>query len=347
MSNPALILKDLVIPFGGNSGLEGISLTADRGGVVAILGPSGSGKTTLLRAVAGLSPTTAGEIIVADQDVTELPPERRRVVYLHQTPLLFPHLKVEDNIGFPMRLRRVPRTESNDRISQLLQQFQITDLAGRYPAGLSGGQKHRVALARAVAADPQVLLLDEPLTGLDPGLRNDMVEVLESLRGGSAAVLLVTHDLDDAGRLADKAIVILDRKIAQSGPPATVYGQPDTLAVAEFLHIPNQINGYWSSEGGFQSPFPAFTGARVLCEPGPAVAVFPPNAVVIDSEGSIPAVCHSLRPQPSGGVLSLDTAAGRILAVIPPQNCPHPGETVKIKMVAERITVFGQPAPVI
>ena len=179
-------------------------LSISRSGVnsgecLAVLGVSGSGKSSLLRTLAGLQPTIRGTVMVNGQDVSSLPPERRGVVYLHQEPVLFPHLSVLDNVAFPMTVRGVGKELAMDRAVEWLQRLQVFGVSGLAPESLSGGQRHRVALARALCADPAVLLLDEPLASLDPAVRRDVREALQEARAASgAAMVLVTHDLDDA-----------------------------------------------------------------------------------------------------------------------------------------------------
>ncbi len=242
---PALELQALDVPFGAApaaAGLRGISLQIAPGERVAIVGPSGAGKTTLLRAIAGLTPTTGGVVRGDGADMTGAPPERRGCAYLHQSPVLFPHLDVFENIAFPLRVRRVSRQDVAARVASLLALLQLDGLGGRRTDAVSGGQRHRIALARALAADPRALLLDEPLAALDPTLRDDVRETLARLSGpGLPALLLVTHDFDDAALLADRVLVLLDGSIAQDDQPARLFARPATLAVARFLGIPNQL----------------------------------------------------------------------------------------------------------
>ena len=176
---------------------------------MALLGPSGVGKTSLLRAIAGLGTLSSGTVLVDGRDVTAAPPDGRGIVYMHQSPSLFPHLSVLDNVAFPLEVRGVSRSEAaRPTAAELLARVQLRPAASRPPSTLSGGQRHRVALARALAADPAVLLLDEPFASLDPELRAEVREAVVDLleRGEGPAVVLVTHDVDEAAGLADRLV---------------------------------------------------------------------------------------------------------------------------------------------
>jgi putative spermidine/putrescine transport system ATP-binding protein len=239
------------VSFGAKVGLDDVMLCAARGERVALLGPSGVGKTSLLRAIAGLGGLVAGTVTVDGRDVTAAPPERRGVVYMHQAPSLFPHLSVLDNVAFPLEVRGVSRGDARTRARDLLDRVQLGSLAMRPSTTLSGGQRHRAALARALAADPSVLLLDEPFSSLDPELRADVrtavIELLAERTG--PAIVLVTHDVDDAAGLADRLVVLLDGRIAQDAPPSDLLAAPQSLAVARFLGLTNLIRGSRGANG--------------------------------------------------------------------------------------------------
>lgn len=231
-----LVVQNLSVPFGTRPGLRDISLRVARGERLVIVGPSGAGKTSLLRGIAGLTDVTRGSISIGGRDVTQVPPEQRGAVYMHQTPLLFPHLNVFENVAFPLRVRGVGSVELRDRVNDSLAKVQINAFATRAPQTLSGGQQHRVALARAVISRPQLLLLDEPFSSLDPNLRDDVRDALVALQTAfQLSVLLVTHDIDEASRLADRIAVMIDGDILQTGSPADVFEAPATLAIAAAL----------------------------------------------------------------------------------------------------------------
>jgi ABC-type sulfate/molybdate transport systems ATPase subunit len=233
------------VRFGARVGLSGIELHVGRGERAALLGPSGVGKTSLLRAIAGLDPLSAGTVHVDGRDVTCAQPEQRGVVYMHQAASLFPHLSVLDNVAFPLDVRGVPRAEARTRAMAIVERVRLGPLASRAPATLSGGQRHRAALARALAADPAVLLLDEPFSSLDPELRAEVRDAVVELLGDRVgpAVVVVTHDIDEAAGLADGLTILLDGGIAQAGPPGAVLRSPASLPVARFIGVDNILPG--------------------------------------------------------------------------------------------------------
>ncbi|MCA1783332.1 MAG: ABC transporter ATP-binding protein [Dermatophilaceae bacterium] len=212
-----------------------IDLTVPAGSMTAVLGPSGSGKSTLLRVVAGLLPAASGEVSVDGRAVTGVPPERRGIAMMFQKPHLFPHLSVLDNVAYADRIRGRSRTEARAAALQMLDLVHLSELASRHPRELSGGQEQRVALARALAADPAVLLLDEPFSALDTELRSAMHALLADIRASVApTILLVTHDLAEASS-ADTVAVLVAGRLIQNAPVETLYRDPAERAVARLL----------------------------------------------------------------------------------------------------------------
>ncbi len=261
---------------GYHLGLVDLSFCVKSGECLAVLGVSGSGKSSLLRTLAGLQPTIRGTVMVNGADVSTQPPERRGVVYLHQEPVLFPHLSVLDNVAFPMTVRGVDKEVAMRRAVDWLQRLHAGNVIGFYPEALSGGQRHRVALARALCADPAVLLLDEPLASLDPAVRRDVREALQEARAASgAAMVLVTHDLDDALAVATH-IAAIERFGQLSAPasPAAILEQPPSLETARVLGVYAEVHGeaFASPSGnvfrwiGGELPAPqAAVGSAVAC----------------------------------------------------------------------------------
>jgi len=326
-TTPALEARELSVPFGSDPGLAGISFRVGRGERFVLVGSSGAGKTSLLRALSGSGPLTAGSVLVEGRDVTHEAPEKRGMVLLSQKPLLFPHLSVFENVAFPLRVRGVSRRETQERVREALASVRLESFGPRRPQSLSGGQAHRIALARAVVARPPVLLLDEPLTSLDPSLREEVREsILAVQEEYEPAVVLVTHDLHEAGRMAHFIGVILEGSLAQVAPPGELFRNPVSEAVARALGIPNSVPGLvtergalvvggWrltSGSGGFSADPWQEAGGR------PVRLVFGPDAGRLAKRGSggIPVRVEELRHHPQG-------AAARVTVLHP---SPGPAE---------------------
>jgi putative spermidine/putrescine transport system ATP-binding protein len=214
------------------------------GAYCCILGPSGSGKTSTRRLIAGHVKISSGDILIADQVVNDLPPARRGTAMLFHSYALFPHLSVVDNVAFSLHMRGVPKAERRSQAMRVVERVHMKPYAERLPAQLSGGQQQRVALARALITNPQVLLLDEPLSALDPFLRVKMREELKRLQLELGLTFIhVTHSQDEAMALADLMVVMIDGRIAQSGSPREVFDRPSTAFVARFIGGHNVIPG--------------------------------------------------------------------------------------------------------
>lgn len=345
----ALVVERLAVPFGVGAGLTDVCFGIAAGARLAIVGPSGVGKTTLLRAVAGLAPTTAGRILVAGRDVTSIAPERRDVVYLHQTPVLFEHLSVGENVAFPLRIRRLPDDAVRSRVAAALAAVQLDGLERRAPHALSGGQRHRVALARAMAARPAALLLDEPLAALDPALRDEVrAAILDAQVGSGAAMALVTHDFDDAGVLADEVAVLLDGGIAQRGRPAELFAHPASLAVARLLGVYQTLQGRVRGDGGVECALGTVPLATSLPEGAAAIVAFRAEALRVVTSGGGPCTARArivaVRHRPHGAslVLRLESApeAPTLEAPAEPFVAPAPGTLVGVVLDPRGTRVF-------
>jgi ABC-type sugar transport system ATPase subunit len=222
--------------------LEGLDLSIRKGEFVALLGSSGCGKTTLLRAIAGFVQPSAGSIAVAGRDVTRQPPDKRGMALVFQSYALWPHMTVAQNIGYGLKLKGMPRADIARRVGELEELLGLSGLGQRKPAALSGGQRQRVALGRALAVDPQILLLDEPLSNLDARIRLKVRHDISALqkRLGITAVH-VTHDREEAMVMADRIVIMESGRIAQQGAPEEVYNRPASSFVAAFMGAENAL----------------------------------------------------------------------------------------------------------
>lgn len=231
-----LAVDDLHLTYGDNPVLKGVSMNLKRGEVVSLLGPSGSGKTTLLRAVAGLEKPTQGSIVIGNNKVydgtprSEVPAEERNLGLVFQSYALWPHKTVFENVAYPLKLRKVPAKEIQQRVQDVLDQLGLGHLGKRHPHQLSGGQQQRVAIGRALVYNPPVILLDEPLSNLDAKLREEARVFLRELiiKLGLSA-LMVTHDQNEAMSISDRILLLNNGKIEQQGTPQEMYGSPKTL----------------------------------------------------------------------------------------------------------------------
>ena len=224
--------------------VEDVSLSVSGGEFVTILGPSGSGKTTTLMMVAGFVEPDAGDVFLDGVRVTDTPTHRRGIGMVFQHYALFPHMTIFENIAYPLKMRKVPRSEIKTRVGSVLGMVQLPDVATRYPRQLSGGQQQRIAVARALVYEPRLLLMDEPLGALDRKLREQMQLELRNLQQSlGITTLYVTHDQDEAMSMSDRIVVMRDGKIEQVGSPGQLYEHPETLFVANFIGESNILNG--------------------------------------------------------------------------------------------------------
>jgi sulfate transport system ATP-binding protein len=216
--------------------LDDVSVEVAKGSLTALLGPSGSGKSTLLRIVAGLESADAGSVVIDGVDVTGRPPQDRGVGFVFQHYAAFKHMTVHDNVAFGLKIRKRPKAEIADRVHRLLKLVQLEGLAKRYPSQLSGGQRQRMGLARALAIDPAVLLLDEPFGALDARVRAELREWLRRLHDEThTTTVIVTHDQEEAMDVADQVAVMSNGRIEQVGSPRSVYEEPANEFVMTFV----------------------------------------------------------------------------------------------------------------
>lgn len=319
-------LSGLSRSYGPVTAVSGLSLEVPDGALLCLLGPSGSGKTTTMRMIAGLETPDSGTITVGDRNVTSLEPRERRVGMMFQGYALYPHMKVGDNIAYPLRVRGVPKQERAERVREVARLLEIEAQLDRPPAQISGGQAQRVALARAIVQRPDVYLLDEPISSLDASLRSTMRGVLKRLqRQLGATSIVVSHDQLDALAMADLVAVLSQGKLQQLGTPDEIYGRPANVFVARFMGDPPmnlvpaelerqdgclgvRLCGHWIPV----SP----DAARALAEitsPGVTVGIRP-RAIKVGSQagpGLVPAKVFVVAPEGSRVVYDLQ-ASGQL-----------------------------------
>jgi len=238
-----IVIKNLKVDL-GDFLLRDINLTINSGEYFIILGPAGAGKTILLEAIAGLYPVLEGEVWIEDKEVTRISPEKRRIAIVYQDYMLFSHLSVEENIAFGLKLRKCHKSKVKEKVNDIAEVVGITHLLHRKPQTLSGGEQQKVALARALVIEPEVLLLDEPLSALDPETKERMQSTLRDVhRRVGITIIHVTHDFEEAVALGHRVAVLNDGRVAQVGTPEEVLRKPDSEFVAHFALSRNIFTG--------------------------------------------------------------------------------------------------------
>jgi len=238
----AIEVREVSKRFGDFVALEDVSLRVGDGALTALLGPSGSGKSTLLRIIAGLESPDSGEVVIDEQNVTDAPARMRGVGFVFQHYAPFKHMTVHDNVGFGLSVRKRPKAEIRERVKELLGLVRLEGLAERYPSQLSGGQLQRMALARALAVQPQVLLLDEPFGALDAQVRAELREWLRRLHEEiHVTTIFVTHDQEEAMEVAEQIVVMNKGRIEQAGTPRELYESPGNEFVMSFIGPVNRL----------------------------------------------------------------------------------------------------------
>lgn len=275
--------------YAGEPLLQGVSLNVEQGEIISLLGPSGSGKTTLLRIIAGLETREAGRVILEGQDVTLFPVHRRGIVLMFQDYALFPHRTVSENVAFGLRMQGLPQSDITARTQEMLTLVGLQDFGDRDVVALSGGERQRVALARSLAPQPRLLLLDEPLGSLDRTLRERLLEDLTVvLRRVGVTTIVVTHDQAEAFALADRVMLLHETRVIQQGTPEEIYSHPATPWVAGFLGLTNLLPADVAGDSEVHTPLGtlAFQPEYALPEAGtPGTLLILPWGIHLDQEG--------------------------------------------------------------
>jgi putative spermidine/putrescine transport system ATP-binding protein len=347
-----LALQGVTKAFAASIAVAAVDLEVPRGSFVSMLGPSGCGKTTTLRIVAGFVAPSAGRVLLDGRDITHAPVWARNFGFVFQSYALFPHMTAADNVGFGLKARRVGRAERDRRIAAALDLVGLGALAGRYPAELSGGQQQRVALARALVIEPDVLLLDEPLSNLDAALRAEMRDEIARLqRRLGITTLFVTHDQEEALSLSDLVVVMNRGELVEAAPPEALSEHPRRLFTANFLGartvLPGRAEGgIFVTLGGLRCALPrgATPGASHLVLRASRLDLAPAGAVV-DAPLASPVMVEEVTYL--GDIRRCTVAAGaeRIQVLLPTGGArPEPGTPATLVARHDAIACLAEPA---
>jgi spermidine/putrescine transport system ATP-binding protein len=292
MAGGEVQLVDLVKRFGDVVAVDGVNLRMPPGEFFSLLGPSGCGKTTSLRMIAGFERPSEGQILLDGVDMAQTPPHKRNVNTVFQNYALFPHLTVEENVGFGLRYKSVSKDEAKRRVGEALDLVRLGGFGKRRPSQLSGGQQQRIALARALILNPEVLLLDEPLGALDAKLRKALQIELKALQEEVGITFIyVTHDQEEALTMSDRIAVMSNGRVEQVGPPSEVYEEPATAYVADFLGVSNLMNARAEGPAGTRckvrlGQFELEAGQGESDARGDVKVVIRPERVVLEQQGT-------------------------------------------------------------
>jgi ABC-type sugar transport system ATPase subunit len=321
-------LEGVAKTFAGHEAVRSVDLAIGDGEFMVLVGPSGCGKSTLLRVIAGLETPTAGRISIGDTDVTALAPPARDVAMVFQSYALYPHMTVRENLAYGLKVRGTDREERRRRVAEVAASLGLETLLDRRPSQLSGGQRQRVALGRAIVRRPQVFLLDEPLSNLDPALRAQARSELRLLHQRLAVTTVyVTHDQEEAMTLGGRVAVMKAGALEQVAPPLDIYASPVNTFVARFIGAP-PMNLLPASAMGLDAPAGVLAGIR-------------PHDVVLGKAGSVPAIVEIVEPRGHDCVLHLRLDGGdALVAVAPGSGALSAGARVQLSLPPDRLLWF-------
>ena len=338
--------------FGAQTAVAPMELDVVDGEFLVLVGPSGCGKTTTLRMIAGLETPTTGQIFIGDTDVTQLEPKHRDIAMVFQNYALYPHMKVYDNMAYSLRLRGMEKAEVDARIQKTAGILGIEALLARYPRQLSGGQQQRVALGRAIVRDPQVFLMDEPLSNLDAKLRvQTRAELIKLHQRLKTTVVYVTHDQVEAMTMGTRIVVMKDGFVQQVGAPGTIYREPANMFVAAFVGSPPMqfLKGETKREGGqlvfigqgVTLPLTMF-GAEAPVRSDIVLGVRPENLDLTEEAAAIPCLVDVVENIGSEALIHGKTPAGEVIVIrmATPETVPVAGETIHVKPARGNIHLF-------
>ncbi|WP_312239725.1 ABC transporter ATP-binding protein [Pantoea sp.] len=288
MSSVKLQVEQIAKYYGPTKVLQDLDLTVQKGELLTLLGSSGSGKTTLLQIISGLTEPTSGRLLIDGKDETWTPVHQRDIGVVFQNYALFPHLTIEENVAFPLRMRQMPGAEIARKVSAALEMVELGHAAQRFPRALSGGQQQRVALARCLVYQPGIILMDEPLGALDRQLRETMqMEIRRIHRESGATIIFVTHDQEEALALSDRICLMNEGRIVQIDTPRRIYEQPNSTFVAGFIGLSNILSGE-VRDGQLVTQQGAFAVPNASLAQGRASLVIRPEHTRILKAGAAP-----------------------------------------------------------
>ncbi|MBY3614165.1 ABC transporter ATP-binding protein [Rhizobium bangladeshense] len=339
--------EDVRKSFGAHPVIKGVDIDIADGEFVILVGPSGCGKSTLLRMLAGLENISGGEIKIGGRVVNTLPPKDRDIAMVFQNYALYPHMTVEQNMGFSLMLNKAPKAEAEKRVKYAAGILGLDKLLDRYPRQLSGGQRQRVAMGRAIVRDPEVFLFDEPLSNLDAKLRVAMrAEIKELHQRLKTTTVYVTHDQIEAMTMADKIVVMRDGIVEQIGTPLELYDRPANLFVGGFIGSPamNMIHGRLDPED--PSQFVAANGTRLPVSNPPASAIgrdlvygLRPEYISLDPNG-LPAEIVVIEPTGYETHLTVRLGGSDVSCVFRERVDARPGEAIRVAIDAKHVHLF-------
>ena len=335
-------LKSVVKRHGAFTALHGIDLEIEPGEFFALLGPSGSGKSTTLRIIAGLEEANEGRVFIDGDDVTDADPGDRDVAMVFQSYALYPHMNVYQNIAFPMRMSRLPKSEIDGPVRDAARKVHIDHLLDRKPGQLSGGQQQRCALARAIVRKPRLFLLDEPLSNLDAKLRLETRGELKKLqRSLGVTTIYVTHDQEEAMTIADRMAVFMDGRIVQIGTPASIFNRPASAAVANFIGNPpmNLIEATYCGGEVQISGYALPTDFRFAGERQVLAGIRP--SVIRVGQGGIPARVDLVENLGDALLLDLNLGDNIIRARVGPDFATREGDLVTFSTEPSNVHLFA------
>lgn len=334
-----LVIENLTKSFDRLVILDNINIAVDAGHLLVVLGPSGCGKSTILRLISGLEMPDQGRIILDGQDITGLEPQKRKTAMVFQNYALYPHMTVFDNMAFPLKVAKMPKSEIKTIVRSTAELLELENYLDRRPAQLSGGQRQRVALGRGLVRKPSIFLLDEPLSNLDAALRQKMRQEIVALQKRLGITMLyVTHDQTEALTMADRMVVLKDGRVRQTGTPAEIYDNPADTFVASFIGTPpiNLVEEHIAGGRGTHLPLEMGSAAP----DGKYTIGIRPEHIAIAADGSIDG--EIVLSEYIGPVCHLQVKVGEVMLTITTDSdgAAAAGEKIRLRIDPKRVLLF-------